>query len=399
MSQRVLSGMRPTGQLHLGHLHGVLNNWIELQHEYQCYFFVADWHALTTEYDNTSIITQSVQDMVIDWLAVGINPGEATLFIQSKVPEHAELHLLLSMSTPLSWLERIPTYKDQQQKLKDKDLSTYGFLGYPLLQSADILVYKAGKVPVGEDQVAHVEFTREIARRFNHLYGREPDFEKKAKAAARKMGKKNAKLYKELRKRYQEQGDDEALNIAQALVSDQQNISLGDKKRLLGYLEGENKSILPEPEALLTPTAKMPGLDGQKMSKSYNNTITLREPPDSVEKKIRTMPTDPARMRRTDPGDPKKCPVWQFHQIYSNDKIKEWVQNGCRSAGIGCIECKQPVIDAILLELAPIQERTKRYIEEPESVRAILAEGCEVARAAARETLEEVRQVMGLKYR
>ena len=399
MSQRVLSGMRPTGQLHLGHLHGVLKNWVKLQHEYQCYFFVADWHALTTEYDNTGVIAQSAWEMVIDWLAVGINPGEAILFIQSKVPEHAELHLLLSMSTPLSWLERIPTYKDQQQKLKEKDLSTYGFLGYPLLQSADILVYKAGLVPVGEDQVAHIEFTRELARRFNHLYGSEPDFEDKAKEAIRKMGKKNSKLYKELRKKYQEKGDEDALSTAQALVADQPNISLGDKKRLLGYLEGETRTILPEPEALLTPTAKMPGLDGQKMSKSYNNTIALRESPTSIEKKIRTMPTDPARIRRTDAGEPEKCPVWQFHQIYSNDDIKTWAQNGCRTAGIGCLECKQPIIDAVLTELTPIRERAQAYLEEPESVRAIVNEGCEKARATARETLEEVRQVMGLTYR
>jgi len=399
MSQRVLSGMRPTGKLHLGHLHGVLKNWVNLQHEYRCYFFVADWHALTTEYDDTSAISQSVWDMLIDWLAVGINPGEATIFIQSKIPEHAELHLLLSMSTPLSWLERIPTYKDQQQKLQDKDLSTYGFLGYPLLQSADILVYKAGIVPVGEDQVAHVEFTRELARRFNHLYGRESDFAEKVEKAIRKMGKKNAKLYKNLRKRYQEHGDSKALSTAQALVDEQQNISLGDKKRLLGYLEGKTKTILPEPEPLLTKTAKMPGLDGQKMSKSYHNTIALREPPASIEKKIRTMPTDPARIRRTDPGEPEKCPVWQFHQIYSNDSLKEWVQNGCRSAGIGCIECKQPIIDSVLAELAPIQERAQGYIEEPDSVLALLIEGCETARVTARETLNEVRQVMGLVYR
>jgi tryptophanyl-tRNA synthetase len=399
ISQHVLSGMRPTGQLHLGHLHGVLKNWVQLQHEHRCYFFVADWHALTTEYDNTSVIAKSVWDMVIDWLAVGINPGEATLFIQSKVPEHAELHLLLSMSTPLSWLERIPSYKDQQLKLKDKDLSTYGFLGYPLLQSADILVYKAGLVPVGEDQVAHVEFTRELARRFNHLYGREPDFEEKAKEAIRKMGKKNAKLYKELRKRYQEQGDNEALETAQALVDNQQNISLGDKKRLLGYIEGSSKSILPEPEPLLTSTAKMPGIDGQKMSKSYKNTIALREPPATIDKKIRTMPTDPARIRRTDPGDPEKCPVWQFHKIYSNEETKTWVQNGCSSAGIGCLDCKQPVIESILAELAPIRERALGYIEEPDSVRAIVSEGCEQARATARETLDEVRQAMGFAYR
>jgi tryptophanyl-tRNA synthetase len=391
--------MRPTGQLHLGHLHGVLNNWIKLQHQYKCYFFVADWHALTTEYDNTNIIAQNVWDMVIDWLAVGINPSEATLFIQSKVPEHAELHLLLSMFTPLSWLERVPTYKDQQQKLQNKDLATYGFLGYPLLQSADILIYKAGLVPVGEDQVAHVEFTREVARRFNHFYGREPDFEEKVTEAIRKLGKKHSKIYKDLRKRYQEQGDAEALNTAQALLENQHNISLGDKKRLLGYLEGETKTILPEPEPLLTAIAKMPGLDGQKMSKSYRNTIALRESPTLIENKLRTMPTDPARGRRTDPGDPDKCPVWSFHKIYSDDQVQTWVQNGCRSAGIGCIECKQPIIASILTELAPIRERAQSYLEEPDSVQAILSEGCEKARDTARDTLEEVREVMGLIYR
>jgi len=398
-SQRVLSGMRPTGQLHLGHLHGVLKNWLKLQYEHRCYFFAADWHALTTEYDNTGGIAQSVWDMVIDWLAVGINPSEATLFIQSRVPEHAELHLLMSMSTPLSWLERVPTYKDQQLKLKEKDLATYGFLGYPLLQSADILIYKAGMVPVGEDQVAHVEMTREIARRFNNLYGSEPDFEEKAKEAARKMGKKNAKLYKQLRKSYQEAGDDEALATAQALVEGQQNLKLGDRKRLLGYLEGDARTILPEPEALLTPTSKMPGLDGQKMSKSYGNTISLREPPKVLEEKLRRMPTDPARVRRTDPGDPENCPVWQFHKIYSDESTQQWVQEGCKTAGIGCIDCKQPVIEGVVAEIAPIQERMKSYIEQPETVRAVLNEGCERARVVARETLDEVRQVMGLHYR
>ncbi|MCV6636332.1 tryptophan--tRNA ligase [Candidatus Albibeggiatoa sp. nov. NOAA] len=398
-SQRVLSGMRPTGALHLGHLHGVLKNWVKLQYEHRCFFFVADWHALTTLYDDTSKISPSVWEMLIDWLAVGINPSESTLFIQSKVPEHAELHLLLSMSTPLSWLERIPTYKDQQQKLKDKDLSTYGFLGYPLLQSADILIYKAGLVPVGEDQVAHVEITREVARRFNYIYGREKNFEKKALDAAKKMGKKNKKLYQELRKRYQEQGDDEALETARALVESQQNINLGDKKRLLGYLDGDTKIILPEPDSLLTPMSKMPGIDGQKMSKSYNNTIALREPPSSVEQKIRTMPTDPARVRRTDPGDPKKCPVWDFHKIYSDDDTRTWVQNGCKSADIGCIECKQPVIEGVLAELKPIQERAQQYIEDPDALRSIMNEGCENARAVARETLDEVRQAMGLVYR
>ncbi|MEX2515782.1 MAG: tryptophan--tRNA ligase [Gammaproteobacteria bacterium] len=398
-NQRVLSGMRPTGQLHLGHYHGVLKNWIELQHEYECFFFVADLHALTTEYDNTQIIAQSVWDMVVDWLAVGINPGSATLFIQSRVPEHAELHLLLSMMTPLGWLERVPSYKDQQEKLKNKDLSTYGFLGYPLLQTADIIIYKAGFVPVGEDQVSHVELSREIVRRFNYLYGREPGFEAKAELAAKKMGKKNNKLYQDLRKRYQEQGDDEALARARALIESQQNISIGDRERLFGYLDGVSKIIFPEPQPLLTPAAKMPGLDGQKMSKSYGNTIALRENPATVEQKLRTMPTDPARVRRSDPGEPEKCPVWSLHQVYSDHDTQDWVQSGCRSAGIGCLDCKKPLVDAVLTELKPIQERAREYEQDTEAVRGIVAEGCEAAREVARETMEEVRQSMGLVYR
>ncbi|MFO7592551.1 MAG: tryptophan--tRNA ligase [Pseudomonadota bacterium] len=397
-NQRVLSGMRSTGKLHLGHYHGVLKNWVKLQHEYDCFFFVADWHALTTEYENTSVIGDSVWEMVIDWLAAGINPGSAKLFIQSQVPEHAELHLLLSMITPLGWLERVPTYKDQQEKLKEKDLATYGFFGYPLLQSADILIYRATQVPVGEDQVVHVELTREVARRFNHLYGREPDFEEKAEAAVKKMGKKNAKLYNNLRKAYQEQGDHEALETARALLESQQNITLGDRERLFGFLEGGGKIILPEPQALLTPAAKMPGLDGQKMSKSYGNTIFLREEPEEVEKKLRTMPTDPARVRRTDPGDPDKCPVWQLHEVYSNEDTREWVQEGCRSAGIGCLDCKKPVIEAIKAELAPIRERAQEFIDQPQLVRNIITEGNEEARDVARETLKEVRTVMGLSY-
>ncbi|MCK4586171.1 MAG: tryptophan--tRNA ligase [Gammaproteobacteria bacterium] len=397
--QRVLSGMRPTGRLHLGHYHGVLENWVRLQHEYECFFFVADWHALTTHYEDPSVIGESVWDMVIDWLAAGVNPGSAKLFIQSQVPEHAELHLLLSMMTPISWLERVPTYKDQQEALKEKDLATYGFLGYPLLQSADILAYKAGQVPVGEDQVAHVELTREVARRFNHLYGREKDFEEKAETSAKKMGKKNAKLYKELRRKYQEQGDHEALGTARALLESQANITLGDRERLFGYLEGGGKIILPEPQALLTKSSKMPGLDGQKMSKSYGNTIPLREDPAVIEKALRTMPTDPARVRLTDPGDPGKCPVWQLHEVYSDDDVRNWVQEGCKSAGIGCLDCKQPVIDAILKELAPIRERAQEFEENPKLVRSIIAEGNEAARDVAGDTLEEVREAMGLSYR
>jgi len=395
---RVLSGMRPTGRLHLGHYHGVLKNWLELQHDYDCFFFVADWHALTTHYDDPSIIPESVWDMVVDWLAAGVDPEKATLFIQSRVPEHAELHLLLSMITPLGWLERVPSFKDQQEKLKEKDLSTYGFLGYPLLQSADILMYRAGLVPVGEDQVAHVELTREIARRFNHIYGRSPDFENQADQARKRMGKKNAKQYQRMRKAYQEQGDQEALTAAQALISGQQNISATEKELLLGYLEGSGRIILPEPQPKLTKASKMPGLDGQKMSKSYGNTIALRDDPKQLEQSLRTMPTDTNRVRRTDPGDPAKCPVWQFHQVYSDEQVKSWVQEGCRSAGIGCLDCKQPVIDAVLGELGPIQTRAAELEAEPGRVSEIIEAGSEAARVVARETMDEVRQVMSLIY-
>lgn len=396
--ERVLSGMRPTGQLHLGHYHGVLKNWLRLQHEHECLFFVADWHALTTHYDTPEVIEESVWDMVIDWLAAGVDPANATIFIQSRVPEHAELYTLLSMMTPLSWLERVPTYKDQQEKLSNKDLSTYGFLGYPLLQSADILIYKATQVPVGEDQVPHIELTREVARRFNHIYGREKGFEEKAEAAIKKLGSKRAALYEEMRAAYQENGDEEALEAARAMIEEQQGMSMGDKERLLGYLEGGGKIILVEPDYKLTPASKMFGLDGQKMSKSYNNTISLREPLDAVAKKIKTMPTDPARIRRTDPGDPAKCPVWQLHEVYSDDKTKAWVQDGCKSAAIGCIECKQPVIDGVVNELKPIQARAAEYAEDPTLVKNIVAEGCERARKLARETMREVRDVMGLNY-
>ncbi len=396
--QRIVSGMRPTGLLHLGHYHGVLRNWVELQNSHECFFFVADWHALTTHYSDPSIIEQNTWDMVIDWLACGINPGAARLFIQSRVPEHAELHLLLSMITPLSWLERMPTYKDQQEKLGDKDLSTYGFLGYPLLQSADVLIYRAGGVPVGEDQVAHIEMTREVARRFNHLYGREPDFETRAEEAIAKMGKKNAKLYRQHRRAYLEKGDQEALQTAIAMLTSQQNISVGDRERLLGYLEGSGKMILPEPAPLLTESPKMPGLDGQKMSKSYGNTIPLREDPAVIEKALRTMPTDPARVRRTDPGDPEKCPVWQFHLLYSSQETRDWVREGCVSAGIGCVECKGPVIEAVLAELKPIRERAAEYTNDLEAVKRIVGEGSEAARDVARDTLDEVKRAMNLMY-
>jgi tryptophanyl-tRNA synthetase len=397
-AERVLSGMRPTGALHLGHYHGVLKNWVKLQHEYPCLFFAADWHALTTHYDNPQGIEQATWDMVIDWLAAGVDPNQATLFIQSKVPEHAELHLLMSMMTPLGWLERVPTYKDQQEKLAGKDLTTYGFLGYPLLMSADILIYRADKVPVGEDQIPHVEFTRELARRFNHMYGREPGFEDKAREAVKKLGSKKARLYEELRTRFQQNGDKEAVEQAKAMLNEIQHLSAIDRERLFGFLEGTGKMILVEPGYLLTEASKMPGLDGQKMSKSYNNTITMRESEDSVAKKVKSMPTDPARVRRHDPGEPTKCPVWQLHQVYSNDGCKEWVQQGCRTAGIGCIECKQPVIDGILREQAPMRERAQAYLDDPTLVKNIIADGCEKAREYARETMRDVREAMGLEY-
>jgi tryptophanyl-tRNA synthetase len=395
---RVLSGMRPTGALHLGHYHGVLKNWVRLQHEFECLFFVADWHALTTHYDDPRTMEQHVWDMVIDWLAAGVDPAQATLFIQSRVPEHAELHLLLSMITPLGWLERVPTYKDQQEKLTDKDLATYGFLGYPLLQSADILIYRANQVPVGEDQVPHVEITREIARRFNHVFGKEPGFEEKAEAAIKKLGSRRAKIYRQHRAAYLEKGDADALAAARELLNETQNLTMGDRERLFGFIEGGGKVILTEPQALLTEASKMPGLDGQKMSKSYNNTVTLREDADSVAKKIKTMPTDPARVKRTDPGDPEKCPVWQLHLVYSDEAKKQWVQSGCRSAGIGCLECKQPVIDAVIAEQHPMRERAQKYLDDPTLVRNIVADGCEKARKLAQDTLRDVREVMGLGY-
>jgi tryptophanyl-tRNA synthetase len=395
---RVVSGMRPTGAMHLGHYHGALKNWVKLQAELPCLFFVADWHALTTHYDDPSIIETATWDMLVDWLAAGIDPSQATLFIQSKVPEHAELHLLLSMATPLGWLERVPTYKDQQEKLSDRDLATYGFLGYPLLQAADVLIYRASQVPVGEDQVPHVEMMREIARRFNHIYGKEKGFEEKAREAVKKLGSKRAKIYNELRTEFQEKGKEDALEQAKAMLDDAQNLSNIDRERLFGYLEGSRKLILVEPQALLTESSRLPGLDGSKMSKSYGNSIALREDKDVLTKKVRTMPTDPARVRRTDAGDPEKCPVWQFHQVYSDEATKEWVVKGCKSAGIGCIECKQPVIDAILAEQEPMRERAQLYLDDPSLVRAIVADGCDKARKLAQETMRDVREAMGLSY-
>jgi tryptophanyl-tRNA synthetase len=395
-TDRVLSGMRPTGALHLGHYHGALKNWVRLQQEHDCFFFVADWHALTTHYDDPEVIGRNVWEMVIDWLAAGIDPARSTLFIQSRLPEHAELHLALSMCTPLGWLERVPTYKDQQEKLSDKDLTTYGFLGYPLLQSADILIYRAQWVPVGEDQVPHVELTREVARRFNHLFGREADFEARCAAALRKLGGKRAAAYEDYRVRYQQNGETAALEGARALIAGTQSLSDEDRARLLGALEGGRRRILVEPQVLLTETSKVPGLDGAKMSKSYGNAVAMREEPASVTRKVRQMPTDPARVRRSDPGNPENCPVWALHQVYSSAQVKDWASQGCRSAGIGCLDCKQPVIDAIVAEQKVFIERAQPYVENPRLLRDIMDAGCERARTVAQETMRDVRQAMGL---
>ena len=393
---RVLSGMRPTGFMHIGHYHGALKNWVKLQSEIECFFFVADWHALTSHYDDPSVIEGSTFDMVTDWLAAGLDPNQSTIFLQSQVPQHAELSLLLGMITPLSWLERVPTYKEQQENLKEKDLTTYGFLGYPLMQTADICVYRANKVPVGADQVSHLEISREIARRFNHIYGREAKFEERATAAIKKLGGKPAKLYAELKTAFNQDGNAEALAQAKALVAAAGSLSNDEKELLQGFLTGARKTVLPEPQALLTPTSKVIGLDGRKMSKSYNNGVDLRDSPAVVEQKIKRMPTDPKRARRNDPGNPEDCPVWTLHQVYSDDARKAWVVEGCTTAGIGCLECKQPIIEAINAELAPMQTRIKEIEGKPGYVKEVLHDGCDRARRVAEETMQDVRNAMGL---
>ena len=402
MRPRVLSGMRPTGALHLGHYHGALKNWVRLQNDYECFFFVADWHALTTHYESREVIEKSVYDMVVDWLAAGLDPEKATIFIQSRLPEHAELFTLLAMGTPLGWLERVPTYKDQIEKLKDKDLATYGFLGYPLLQAADILIYKASFVPVGEDQSSHVELTREVARRFNHLYGRANDFEARVAAALAKLTKDDARYLERQRKAFGETGSAEALakgeGILRKAAAGIEGWSDNETELLSGHLRGAGKTILTEPQALHTEVAKLPGLDGGKMSKSYGNTILMRDTPAAVTEKIRGMKTDPARARRTDPGTPEKCPVWQFHKLYSDAATRDWVQQGCTTAGIGCLDCKQPVIDAIVAEQQPWRERAEAILANPKQVHWIVEMGTERARTVARQTMKDVREAMGLNY-
>jgi tryptophanyl-tRNA synthetase len=396
--KRVLSGMRPTGALHLGHYHGALKNWVRLQSEMECFYFVADWHALTTHYENPDVIEASVYEMVIDWLATGIDPEQCTLFLQSRLPEHAELFTLLAMGTPLSWLERVPTYKDQQQQLKDKDLSTYGFLGYPLLQAADILIYKAHYVPVGEDQASHVELTREAARRFNDLYGRRTNDGEKIAALLDGLPKEDARYIKSMAKKRTEQGDESVLNKLPGFLAKFESMSTDEKALLTSLVSGKGKAVLIEPDVLLTNASKLPGLDGRKMSKSYGNAIGIREEAASIEKKIKAMPTDPARVKLTDKGDPIKCPVWQFHLVYSDDSRKKWVTEGCTSASIGCIECKKTVSDAILQEQQPMLDRARPYVLNPQRVREIVDNGCHKAQAVARGTMQDVRKAMGLNY-
>ncbi len=394
---RVLSGMRPTGRLHLGHYHGVIKPWVQLQHDHQCFYFVADWHALTTEFEaiNEKTMRENVWDMIIDWLASGVDPELATIFIQSRVPEHAELYLLLSMISPLGWLERVPSFKDQQEKLNNRDISTHGFLGYPVLQSADILMYRASLVPVGEDQVPHIELTREIARRFNSIFGREPDFREKAEQAIRKLGKNLGRRYRDYQQAYTERGDEMALSKARELLENISNLSRIDRDRLMGYLEGGGRQILTEPEAFLTDASKVPGLDGQKMSKSYGNAIYLRDNRDRINKSVRSMPTDPARVRRNDPGNPEKCPVWDLHKIYTEETTKKWIREGCTTGSIGCLDCKAPLIDSLLQEQERHAERAKPYIEDQGFLKRVIADGCERAGAVAEATMSEVRRHVG----
>jgi tryptophanyl-tRNA synthetase len=380
---RVLSGMRPTGKLHLGNYMGALYNWVKLQHQYECYFFIADLHALTTSYDDLAGLRQNIFEVAVDFLGAGLDPEVCTLFVQSDVPAHSELDVLLSNITSLSWLERVPSYKDQQEQLREKDLATYGFLGYPLLQSADILLYQPHYVPVGLDQAAHVELTRDVARRFNQLYpgrfsmaeGAAPWELEAVKTKARKLaGQPNKNSF-----------------TPHELIAAAPQTKL---KSAYGTV-----TVLPEPEVLLTPSPKLPGVDGRKMSKSYGNTITLSDAEPQIRAKLKTMVTDPARVHRTDPGNPEVCPVFDLHKVFSTEQTQADARAGCRSAGIGCIECKGWLADAVVRELGPIQERRSHYEGRPELVEEILYAGATRARARAEQTMREVGEVMGLRAR
>jgi tryptophanyl-tRNA synthetase len=392
---RILSGMRPTGKLHLGNLVGALENWVKLQDQYESYHFVADWHMLTTDYANTSELQANTREMVTDWLAAGLDPKKATLFVQSRLPEHAELHLLFSMVTPLGWLERVPSYKEQLENIKDRDLTTYGFLGYPVLQAADILMYKANAVPVGEDQVAHVELTREIARNFNIAFGglRLPELADAGwSGLATRAGLPREVLLKLLPGR-----TTAVVDKAQVIKQHFQEAPLALKAYYLGNGLGEiDRPIFPEPAALLTHTPRLPGTDGRKMSKSYNNAIFLSDPPEVVDKKLATMITDPARKRRSNPGNPEICPVFDLHKVYSDQPVIDRVNRECRTAEIGCLDCKKLVSHRINERLAPIQERRKPYEQNPRLVWDILDEGTEHARKVAQATMAEVRTAVKL---
>ncbi|HXE74667.1 MAG TPA: tryptophan--tRNA ligase [Candidatus Xenobia bacterium] len=397
--KRVLSGMRPTGRLHIGHLVGALDNWIKLQETYDSFFFVADWHALTTDYADTSAITDSTIQMVTDWLAAGLDPRKATLFLQSHVPEHAELHLLFSMITPLGWLERVPSYKEQREQIRDKDLGTYGFLGYPLLQAADILIYRAHGVPVGEDQVPHVELTREVARRFNLAYGelvpkrhaiaklKEEDWQRLAE---------NVGLPPEITQQVAS-GSDKFAVIRDYFRRAPLLLRAYYLSRGLGEY-AQIRGILTEPEPLLTETPKLPGLDGRKMSKSYGNTIELADTPDTIRQKVSTMLTDPQRIRRSDPGRPEICPVFGFHKRFSTADVVARVDVECRTAQIGCVDCKKLMADHLIRALGPIRERRRPYEANPSSVWEILVEGSRKASRVARATMRQVRAAMKMTY-
>jgi tryptophanyl-tRNA synthetase len=376
--------MRPTGRLHLGNYMGALHNWVALQQEYDCYFFIADLHALTTGYADTSMLQENIQEAALDYLAAGLDPGRTVIFEQSQVMQHAQLFTLFSMMTPVPWLERVPTYKDQQEQLREKDLSTYGFLGYPLLQAADILLYKPAFVPVGADQVAHVELTREVARRFNQLYPGE--FFTSPEAAPWEM--------------------DAILEKARKLAGEPKNStrSLFNPHQLYQAAEQTKKlspfgvrELLPEPQALLTPSPKLPGLDGRKMSKSYGNTIMLSEAEDDVRAKLKVMVTDPARIRRDDPGNPDVCPVFELHKVFSSETVQAEASAGCRSASIGCIECKSWVANAIVEKIGPIRDRREDLLSRPSVIQDVLANGKDRAIKRAQQTLDEVQKAMGLR--
>jgi len=398
--KRILSGMRPTGRLHIGHLVGALENWVKLQDSYDCFFFVADWHALTTDYSDTSAITDNAVQMVTDWLAVGLDPAKATIFLQSSVPEHAELHLLFSMITPLGWLERVPSYKEMREQLREKDLNTYGFLGYPVLQAADILVYKADYVPVGEDQVAHVELTRDIVRRFNLAFG-ELQLRPQAKDETWHGLATSIGLPEEVARRLAPDSPDAAADKAAVIKDYFETAPLLMRAHLLSRGLAEHariRGLFPEPEALLTPTPKLPGLDGRKMSKSYGNDIALADSPETIRQKVSTMLTDPQRVRRNDPGRPEICPVFGFHKRFSTPGVIAQVDRECRTAQIGCVDCKKLMAEHLITALEPVRERRRAYEAEPESVWEVLSEGSRRASRVARETLRAVRKAMKLTY-